>query len=72
MENNTYRKINLTKEDSMSKQILFKKTRESIIKKLSNPYYKKRIECSDYNFLTILELIYILFHLKEMNEILNS
>lgn len=38
MENNTYRKINLTKEDSMSKQILFKKTRESIIKKLSNPY----------------------------------
>lgn len=72
MENNTYRKMNLTKENFMLNPILFKRTRESVINKLSNPYYKKRIECSDYNFLTILELIYILFHLKEMNEILNS
>lgn len=54
------------------KPILFKKTRKSVIKKLSNPYYKRRIECFDYDFLTTLELIYILFHLKEMNEILDS
>ena len=56
----------------MKKPILFKRTRESVIRKLSNPYYKRRIECFDYDFLTTFELIYILFHLKEMKEILIS
>ena len=60
------------KEDFMSKPILFKRTRKSVIRKLSNSWYRKRIERFDYSFFTILELFYIMFHLKEMNEILDS
>lgn len=56
----------------MSKPILFKRTRKSVIRKLSNSWYRKRIERFDYSFFTILELFYIMFHLKEMNEILDS
>ena len=54
------------------KSTLFKKTRKSVIRKLSNPYYKRHIECFDYSCLTTLELIYILFHFKEINKILDS
>lgn len=60
------------KEDFMSKPILFKRTRKSVIRKLSNSWYRKRIERFDYSFFTILELFYIMFHFKEMNEILYS
>lgn len=56
----------------MSKPILFKRTRKSVIRKLSNSWYRKRIERFDYSFFTILELFYIMFHFKEMNEILYS
>ena len=60
------------KEDFMSKPILFKRTRKSVIRKLSNLWYRKRIERFDYSFFTTLEVFYILFHFKEMNEILDS
>lgn len=56
----------------MSKPILFKKTRKSVIRKLSNSWYRSCIEYYDYSFFTTLELFYILFHFKEINEILDS
>ena len=64
---NKFRKV-----DFMSKPILFKRIRKSVIRKLSNSWYRKRIERFDYSFFTILELFYIMFHFKEMNEILDS
>lgn len=48
----------------MKKPILFKRTRESVIRKLSS--------CFDCSRLTILELFYVLFHLKELNEIFDN
>ena len=35
----------------MSKPILFKRIRKSVIRKLSNSWYRKRIERFDYSFL---------------------
>lgn len=37
----------------MSKPILFKKTRKSVIRKLSNSWYRKRVERFDYSFLQL-------------------
>lgn len=53
----------------MKKSILFKRTRESVIRKLSIPYIRKNLEYFGYMFST-LEICYILFHLKEINNML--
>lgn len=50
----------------MKKSILFKRTRESVIRKLSIPYIRKNLEYFGHMF-SILEICYILFHLKEIN-----
>lgn len=50
----------------MKKPILFKRTRKSIIRKLSNLYIRKNLKYFEYMFST-LEICYILFHLKEIN-----
>lgn len=52
----------------MKKPILFKKTRESVIRKLLNPYIRENLEYFGYMFST-LEICYMLFHLKEINNI---
>ena len=50
----------------MKKSILFKRTRESVIRKLSIPYIRENLEYFGYMF-SILEICYMLFHLKEIN-----
>lgn len=50
----------------MKKSILFKRTRESVIRKLSKPYIRKNLKYFGHMFST-LEICYILFHLKEIN-----
>ena len=50
----------------MKKPILFKRTRESVIRKLSNPYIRENLEYFGCIF-SILDICYILFHLKEIN-----
>nr|DAJ88434.1 MAG TPA: hypothetical protein [Bacteriophage sp.]DAR98913.1 MAG TPA: hypothetical protein [Bacteriophage sp.]DAZ72190.1 MAG TPA: hypothetical protein [Caudoviricetes sp.] len=50
----------------MKKSILFKRTRKSVIRKLSNPYIRENLEYFGYMF-SILEICYMLFHLKEIN-----
>lgn len=50
----------------MKKPILFKRTRKSVIRKLSNSYIREDLEYFGYMFST-LEICYILFHLKEIN-----
>ena len=52
--------------DIMKKSILFKRTRESVIRKLSIPYIRENLEYFEYMF-SILEICYMLFHLKEIN-----
>lgn len=52
----------------MKKSILFKRTRESVIRKLSNPYIRENFKYFGYMFST-LEICYMLFHLKEINNI---
>lgn len=52
----------------MKKPILFKRTRESVIRKLSNPHIRENLKYFGYMFST-LEICYILFHLKEINNI---
>ena len=47
----------------MKKSILFKRTRESIIRKLSIPYIRENLEYFGYMF-SILEICYMLFHLN--------
>ena len=49
----------------MKKPILFKRTRESVIRKLSNPLIRKNLEYFEHMF-SILEICYMLFHLKEI------
>lgn len=55
----------------MKKPILFKRTRESVIRKLSNPYIRENLKYFGYMF-SILEICYILFHLKEINNIIQG
>lgn len=55
----------------MKKLILFKRTRESVIRKLSNPYTRENLKCFGYMF-SILEICYMLFHLKEINNMFQS
>lgn len=50
----------------MEKTNLFKKTRKSVIRKLSNPYIRENLKYFGYMF-SILEICYMLFHLKEIN-----
>lgn len=50
----------------MKKPILFKRTRESVIRKLSNPLIRENLEYFGHMF-SILEICYMLFHLKEIN-----
>lgn len=50
----------------MKKPILFKRTRKSAIRKSSNPYIRENLEYFGCIF-SILEICYILFHLKEIN-----
>ena len=50
----------------MKKPILFKRTRKSVIRKLSNSYIRENLEYFVYMFST-LEICYMLFHLKEIN-----
>lgn len=50
----------------MKKSILFKRTRESVIRKLSNPLIRENLEYFGHMF-SILEICYMLFHLKEIN-----
>lgn len=50
----------------MKKTILFKRTRKSAIRKLSNPYIRENLEYFGCIF-SILEICYMLFHLKEIN-----
>lgn len=50
----------------MKKPILFKRTRESVIRKLSNPLIRENLEYFGHTF-SILEICYMLFHLKEIN-----
>ena len=52
----------------MKKSILFKRSRESVIRKLSNPYIRENLEYFRCIF-SILEICYMLFHLKEINNI---
>lgn len=52
----------------MKKPILFKKTRESVIRKLSNSYIRENLKYLGHMF-SILEICYMLFHLKEINSI---
>lgn len=50
----------------MKKPNLFKKTRKSVIRKLSNPYIRENLKYFGCMFST-LEICYMLFHLKEIN-----
>lgn len=50
----------------MKKSILFKRTGESVIRKLSNPYIRENLEYFECMF-SILEICYMLFHLKKIN-----
>lgn len=52
----------------MKKPILFKRTRESVMRKLSNPLIRENLEYFGHIF-SILEICYMLFHLKEINNI---
>lgn len=60
------RRIIQKENDIMKKSILFKRTRESVIRKLSIPYIRKNLEYFGHMF-SILEICYMLFHLKEIN-----
>lgn len=60
------RRIIQKENDIMKKSILFKRTRKSVIRKLSNPYIRENLEYFGYMF-SILEICYMLFHLKEIN-----
>ena len=55
----------------MKKPILFKKTRESVIRKLSNSYIRENLEYFGCMFSTF-EICYMLFHLKEINNMFQS
>lgn len=55
----------------MKNPILFKRTRESVMRKLSNPLIRENLEYFGHMF-SILEICYMLFHLKELNEIFNN
>lgn len=46
------------KEDFMSKPILFKRIHKSVIRKLSNSWYRKRIERFDYSFYNTRIILY--------------
>nr|DAX07492.1 MAG TPA: hypothetical protein [Bacteriophage sp.] len=52
----------------MKKLILFKRTRKSVMRKLSNPLIRENLEYFGHMF-SILEIYYMLFHLKEINSI---
>lgn len=55
----------------MKNPILFKRTRESVMRKLSNPLIRENLEYFGHMF-SILEICYMLFHLKELNEMFNN
>lgn len=55
----------------MKNPILFKRTRESVMRKLSNPLIRENLEYFGHMF-SILEICYMLFHLTELNEIFNN
>lgn len=55
----------------MKNPILFKRTRKSVIRKLSNPLIRENLEYFGHMF-SILEICYMLFHLKELNEMFNN
>ena len=52
----------------MKKPILFKRTKESVMRKLSNPLIRENLEYFGHMF-SILKICYMLFHLKEINSI---
>ena len=60
-------KIIQKENDIMKKPILFKRTRKSVIREnYRNPYIRENLEYFGCMF-SILEICYMLFHLKEIN-----